>query len=484
MEVSLNGKRISKQLILLLLMTLFAFSLLAQPPAKKYSISKGNMVVVLGKTLPDAEIDAFIQQYNLRSLELKSFIRNNFQDSVLRQGWTIMINDPQLIMIAKPMLSIDNIENPGINMQIAVDNQGANNSNLFPANNIQFGYNDFKEGIRFVKNDSLINFMLRKYPKAQKVYLCGNFTDWEKGAIPMLKSDMGWSATVALQPGKYHYKYIVDGNWITDPDNRMVENDMQGNTNSIFTQTNTLIRLDGFEKAKRVFLAGSFNHWKPEELKIYRTDTGWEFPLFLPEGTHTYRFNVDGSWMADPANPDRLPNEFKEFNSVIRIGNPYLFILPGFTNAKQVFLTGSFNQWRNFELPMMPTDSSWQLNYTLGSGNYEFKFFVDGKYYNAEGRLLQDNDPGSIFVLNANHNFRLKGFSQASNVLISGDFNLWSPNSFPMKKDGDVWILPVHLSLGKHLYKFVVDGKWIIDPDNPLWEQNEFNTGNSVIWIE
>jgi 1,4-alpha-glucan branching enzyme len=87
-------------------------------------------------------------------------------------------------------------------------------------------------------------------------------------------------------------------------------------------------------------------------------------------------------------------------------------------------------------------------------------------------------------VLNANHNFRLKGFSQASNVLISGDFNLWSPNSFPMKKDGDVWILPVHLSLGKHLYKFVVDGKWIIDPDNPLWEQNEFNTGNSVIWIE
>jgi len=38
--------------------------------------------------------------------------------------------------------------------------------------------------------------------------------------------------------------------------------------------------------------------------------------------------------------------------------------------------------------------------------------------------------------------------------------------------------------VGKHLYKFIVDGKWIKDPDDPLWEGNEFGTDNSVIWIE
>jgi hypothetical protein len=30
----------------------------------------------------------------------------------------------------------------------------------------------------------------------------------------------------------------------------------------------------------------------------------------------------------------------------------------------------------------------------------------------------------------------------------------------------------------------VVDQKWIIDPTNELWEENEYGTGNSVLWIE
>ena len=69
-------------------------------------------------------------------------------------------------------------------------------------------------------------------------------------------------------------------------------------------------------------------------------------------------------------------------------------------------------------------------------------------------------------------------------IYVAGDFNNWSPNTFVMKKEGDEWVLKVHLSAGKHLYKYVVDGKWIIDPANKLWEQNEHNTGNSVLWIE
>ena len=53
-----------------------------------------------------------------------------------------------------------------------------------------------------------------------------------------------------------------------------------------------------------------------------------------------------------------------------------------------------------------------------------------------------------------------------------------------MKKDGDDWIFSLHLDPGKVRYKFIIDGKWIIDPGNKQWEQNEYGTGNSVIWME
>lgn len=47
-----------------------------------------------------------------------------------------------------------------------------------------------------------------------------------------------------------------------------------------------------------------------------------------------------------------------------------------------------------------------------------------------------------------------------------------------------MWIYPVFLKPGKYTYKFIVDGKWLIDPANETWEGNEYSTGNSVLWIE
>ena len=94
------------------------------------------------------------------------------------------------------------------------------------------------------------------------------------------------------------------------------------------------------------------------------------------------------------------------------------------------------------------------------------------------------NSGNSYFVIGANYTFRLKGFENAKKVYLAGDFNEWSPNTFAMQRVGDEWIFKVHLHPGKHLYKFFVDGKWILDPGNKLWEQNEYNTGNSVVWID
>jgi 1,4-alpha-glucan branching enzyme len=56
-------------------------------------------------------------------------------------------------------------------------------------------------------------------PDAQRVLLAGDFTEWQKGAIPMKAGGNGlWSATVNLAPGTHSYLFIVDGEWCEDPE--------------------------------------------------------------------------------------------------------------------------------------------------------------------------------------------------------------------------------------------------------------------------
>ena len=64
-------------------------------------------------------------------------------------------------------------------------------------------------------------------------------------------------------------------------------------------------------------------------------------------------------------------------------------------------------------------------------------------------------------------NFHLKGFQQAKEVAVSGSFNSWNPKGLPLKKNGSVWTAEAEALPGKLSYKFIVDGQWITDPENP-----------------
>ena len=191
--------------------------------------------------------------------------------------------------------------------------------------------------------------------------------------------------------------------------------------------------------------------------------------------------------MEDPNNKDRFPNEFNEYNSVVRIGPVYKFKLTGFTSAKKVILAGSFNNWRSYELVMGRVYNGWELPYSLGEGNYEYHFVVDGKVVADPANKeisVKGHSGNSYFVIGANYTFRLEGYGNAKSVFLAGDFNDWSGNTYAMKRVDDEWLITVHLMPGKHQYKFVVDGKWIIDPDNKYWEENDKGSGNSVMWFE
>jgi 1,4-alpha-glucan branching enzyme len=55
-------------------------------------------------------------------------------------------------------------------------------------------------------------------PAAQAVYLAGNFNNWDANAHPMKKDKNGiWKTALSLKPGRYEYRFLVDGNWENDP---------------------------------------------------------------------------------------------------------------------------------------------------------------------------------------------------------------------------------------------------------------------------
>lgn len=64
---------------------------------------------------------------------------------------------------------------------------------------------------------------------------------------------------------------------------------------------------------KKVFLAGNFNDWKPDNAQYLMTaDAGGAYTITvkLPPGTYQYKFVADGQWIKDPFSPGDAPDGF------------------------------------------------------------------------------------------------------------------------------------------------------------------------------
>jgi 1,4-alpha-glucan branching enzyme len=169
------------------------------------------------------------------------------------------------------------------------------------------------------------------------------------------------------------------------------------------------------------------------------------------------------------------------------IGDTLVFRLKGYSSAKTVVLSGSFNGWSTNELVMNKTADGWELPYVLAGGNYEYKYIVDGKWMPDPDNPVTTGTGdfiNSCVTFKPNYTFVLSQFTEAKTVIVTGSFNGWREDGYQMLRKEGVWTLPVSLKPGKYTYKFIVDGRWLIDPANEYWEENEFGTGNSVLWIE
>ena len=55
-------------------------------------------------------------------------------------------------------------------------------------------------------------------PEAREVSLTGDFNGWDTRTNPMKRDRNGlWKTTLPLSPGRYEYRFLVDGQWENDP---------------------------------------------------------------------------------------------------------------------------------------------------------------------------------------------------------------------------------------------------------------------------
>jgi len=60
-------------------------------------------------------------------------------------------------------------------------------------------------------------------PEAQQVQLVGDFNSWALDGSEMTHAGGVWTQVLKLQPGRYRYRYVIDGKWCSDPLNAEVE---------------------------------------------------------------------------------------------------------------------------------------------------------------------------------------------------------------------------------------------------------------------
>ena len=69
---------------------------------------------------------------------------------------------------------------------------------------------------------------------ATRVSLGGDFNGWASDTTPLKRDGSGhWEATVELAPGRYEYKFMVDGEWVPDPLAREQVWNQYGTLNSV-----------------------------------------------------------------------------------------------------------------------------------------------------------------------------------------------------------------------------------------------------------
>lgn len=253
---------------------------------------------------------------------------------------------------------------------------------------------------------------------------------------------------------------------------------------------------------ENVVLSGNFNLWSRDAWKMTKVnDNVYELRKKLSDFKDSFvwefKFIINNHIWAEPSAKIANISEAKDdlgkytatynlqfYNSQVDDNGNAKFFLEGYENAEKVVIAGSFNRWNPDLYAMEKTDKGWAIRLKLSPGTYEYKFVVDGEWIQdpANGKKVRNEFWGfnSVVDVEVDVPFTLYGFKDAKTVILSGDFNDWSETEYRMTKTKKGWTFTTRLVGGKYHYKFIVDGKWIIDPDNTVKEYDWKGNVNSV----
>ncbi|TSD64639.1 hypothetical protein FFF34_012080 [Inquilinus sp. KBS0705] len=204
----------------------------AYVPGKKY-LNKPIYVLTSGATFSGAEELA----YDLQNLKRATIIGQTTGGGA-NPGGDIRINSHFRLFVpvgrAINPITKTNWERVGVKPDIIMNTKLA----LFRAQQLAMestikttNEQQWKDGLTwFLKelNDNQpkfkpLTFELKGFDKAKEVYVAGSFNDWSAQATKLQRVGNKWIANTESEPGKITYKFIVDGQWITDPDNNQTQ---------------------------------------------------------------------------------------------------------------------------------------------------------------------------------------------------------------------------------------------------------------------
>ena len=257
-----------------------------------------------------------------------------------------------------------------------------------------------------------------------------------------------------------------------------------------------------------VVVAGEFNNWSKYDWRMTKVnETTYELRKnindFKDEFTWEFKFVVNNQYWAEPSVFDANIKLATKKGSSLNVYNLKMdtnaaipdekgnvrFRLRGYEDAKKVVVSGSFNRWEPNELEMYRIPNGWELKLDIKPGEYEYRYVVDGHWMEDPSNPAKvKNEFGeynSYINVGKYVTFLLKGFKNANRVILAGSFNDWNEDAIKMEKgDDNYWRYRIPLPAGKHYYKFIIDGKWILDPDNPVKEYDGKGNVNSVFMVK
>jgi 1,4-alpha-glucan branching enzyme len=299
------------------------------------------------------------------------------------------------------------------------------------------------------------------------VNLAGEFNNWSTSADALTKqADGSWAITKKLAPGRYMYKFVVDGsNWKEDPNAKETADDGFGGKNAVMVVGGAAGAAAAAPAAAKpaaaaavaagdgatfkysgagntVNLAGDFNNWSTSaDALTKQADGSWAITKKLAPGRYAYKFVVDGSnWKEDPNAKETVDDGFGGKNAIMVVG--------GAAGAAPAAAAAT----------AAPAAAK-----PLSSG--------------AKAKAPQMTAAGVVFTYAG---------AAKSTVALCGDFNNWAPNADALTQAADgTWTITKKLPAGAHSYKFLVDGSnWKPDDGNPNSSDDGFGGKNSVITVK